>query len=212
MKLILLGAPGAGKGTQAETLSKELGIPTISTGNMLREAIQNQTPIGLAAKRFMDNGQLVPDDVIIGIVEERVARDDCRNGYILDGVPRTIAQAEALERFGVAIDNVVSIEIDDAVIEARMSGRRVCPRCGATYHIMANPPKIDGVCDSCGEELIIRKDDRPETVRDRLAVYHMLTEPLKSFYEQRGKLRVVQGNQPIEAVRRDILAALKETV
>ena len=212
MKLILLGAPGAGKGTQAETLSKELGIPTISTGNMLREAIQNQTPIGLEAKRFMDNGQLVPDDVIIGIVEERVARDDCRNGYILDGVPRTIAQAEALERFGVDIDNVVSIEIDDAVIEARMSGRRVCPRCGATFHIKANPPKTDGICDSCGNELIIRKDDRPETVRDRLAVYHMLTEPLKDFYEKRGKLRVVQGNQPINAVYREILTALGKSV
>ena len=212
MKLILLGAPGAGKGTQAETLSRELGIPTISTGNMLREAIQNQTPIGLEAKRFMDNGQLVPDDVIIGIVEERVARDDCRNGYILDGVPRTIAQAEALERFGVAIDNVVSIEIEDAVIEARMSGRRVCPRCGATSHIMANPPKTDGVCDSCGSELIIRKDDRPETVHDRLAVFHMLTEPLKDFYAKQGKLRIVQGDQPIHAVYREILTALGKSV
>ena len=212
MKLILLGAPGAGKGTQAETISKELGSPTISTGNMLREAIQNQTPIGLEAKRFMDNGQLVPDDVIIGIVEERVARDDCRNGYILDGVPRTIAQAEALERFGVAIDNVVSIEIEDAVIEARMSGRRVCPRCGATYHIMANPPKTDGVCDSCGSELIIRKDDRPETVHDRLAVFHMLTEPLKDFYAKQGKLRIVQGDQPIHAVYREILTALGKSV
>ena len=212
MKLILLGAPGAGKGTQAETISKELGIPTISTGNMLREAIQNQTPIGLEAKRFMDNGQLVPDDVIIGIVRERVARDDCGNGYILDGVPRTIAQAEALERMGVDIDNVVSIEIEDAVIEARMSGRRVCPQCGSTYHIMANPPKTDGICDNCGSELIIRKDDRAETVRERLAVYHMLTEPLKSFYEQRGKLRVVQGNQPINAVYREILTALGKSV
>ena len=212
MKLILLGAPGAGKGTQAETLSKELGIPTISTGNMLREAIQNQSPIGLEAQRFMDNGQLVPDDVIIGIVEERVARDDCKNGYILDGVPRTIAQAEALERFGVAIDNVVSIEIEDAVIEARMSGRRVCPRCGATYHIMANPPKTDGVCDSCGSELIIRKDDRPETVHDRLAVFHMLTEPLKDFYAKQGKLRIVKGDQPINAVYREILTALGKSV
>ena len=212
MKLILLGAPGAGKGTQAETISKELGIPTISTGNMLREAIQNQTPIGLEAKRFMDNGQLVPDDVIIGIVRERVARDDCQNGYILDGVPRTIAQAEALERMGVDIDNVVSIEIEDTVIEARMSGRRVCPQCGSTYHIAAHPPKTDGICDNCGSELIIRKDDRPETVHDRLAVYHMLTEPLKGFYEQRGKLRVVQGNQPINAVYREILTALGKSV
>ena len=212
MKLILLGAPGAGKGTQAETISKELGIPTISTGNMLREAIQNQTPIGLEAKRFMDNGQLVPDDVIIGIVEERVARDDCRNGYILDGVPRTIAQAEALERFGVAIDNVVSIEIEDAVIEARMSGRRVCGRCGASYHVTANPPKTEGVCDSCGGELVIRKDDRPETVRERLAVYHRLTEPLKDFYQARGKLRLVRGNQSIETVHLEILRALGKSV
>ena len=212
MKLILLGAPGAGKGTQAETISKELGIPTISTGNMLREAIQNKTPIGLEAKRFMDNGQLVPDDVVIGIVEERVAQDDCKNGYILDGVPRTIAQAEALERFGVAIDNVVSIEIEDSVIENRMSGRRVCGRCGASYHVTANPPKSEGVCDSCGGELVIRKDDRAETVRERLAVYHRLTEPLKDFYAQRGKLRCVQGNQPIDTVHREILSALGKGV
>ena len=212
MKLILLGAPGAGKGTQAETISRELGIPTISTGNILREAIQNKTPIGLEAKRFMDNGQLVPDDVIIGIVEARVARDDCQKGYILDGVPRTIAQAEALERFGVAIDNVVSIEIEDAVIEARMSGRRVCGRCGASYHIAANPPKTEGVCDSCGGELVIRKDDRPETVRERLAVYHRLTEPLKGFYEARGKLQIVDGNQPIGVVHDAILRALGKSV
>jgi len=209
MKLILLGAPGAGKGTQAETISRELSIPTISTGNILREAIRLGTPTGLKAKSFMDAGALVPDDVIIGIVEERVARPDCEAGYILDGVPRTIAQAEALERFGVEIDKVVSIEIDDAVIEARMSGRRVCGRCGASYHITANPPKISGVCDSCGGELVIRKDDRPETVRDRLAVYHRQTEALKGFYENLGKLVLVEGNQPIEAVHRDILAALR---
>ena len=212
MKLILLGAPGAGKGTQAETISKELGIPTISTGNILREAIQNQTPIGLEAKRFMDNGQLVPDDVIIGIVRERVARDDCANGYILDGVPRTIAQAEALERFGVDIDNVVSIEIEDAVIEARMSGRRVCSRCGASYHVTAHPPKTEGVCDSCGGELIIRRDDKPETVRERLWVYHQLTEPLKGFYETRGKLKIVEGNRPIGEVHDAILTALGKSV
>ena len=212
MKLILLGAPGAGKGTQADTISKELEIPTISTGNILREAIRNGTPTGLKAKSFMDQGALVPDDVIIGIVEERVARDDCRNGYILDGVPRTIAQAEALQRFGVEIDKVVSIEIDDAVIEARMSGRRVCGTCGASYHITANPPKHEGVCDNCGGELVIRKDDRPETVRDRLAVYHRQTEALKGFYENLGKLELVQGNQPIEAVHRDILKALGVSV
>jgi len=212
MKLILLGAPGAGKGTQAETISKELGIPAISTGNVLREAIRNKTSIGLEAKRFMDNGQLVPDDVVIGIVEERVARDDCKNGYILDGVPRTIAQAEALERFGVGIDNVVSIEIEDAVIEGRMSGRRVCSRCGASYHITENPPKTEGVCDECGGELIVRVDDKPETVRERLTVYHRVTEPLKDFYEARGKLRVVDGNQHIDSVHRAILAALGKSV
>lgn len=212
MKLILLGAPGAGKGTQADTISKELDIPTISTGNILREAIKNGTPTGLKAKSFMDQGALVPDDVIIGIVEERVSRDDCKNGYILDGVPRTIAQAEALQRFGVEIDYVVSIEIDDAVIEARMSGRRVCGRCGASYHITANPPKHDGVCDNCGGELVIRKDDRPETVRDRLSVFHKQTEALKGFYENLGKLKLVEGNQPIEAVHRDILKALGKSV
>ena len=212
MKLILLGAPGAGKGTQAETISAELGIPTISTGNILREAIKNGTPTGLRAKSFMDQGALVPDDVIIGIVRERVARDDCKNGYILDGVPRTLAQAEAMERLGVAVDCVVSIEIDDAVIEARMTGRRVCGSCGASDHIMANPPKIDGVCNLCGGELVIRKDDRPETVRERLKVFHQQTEALKGYYEKLGKLKLVAGNQPIEAVHRDILAALRERV
>ena len=212
MKLILFGAPGAGKGTQAELLSKEFEIPAISTGNMLREAIQNKTPVGLEAKRFMDNGQLVPDSVVIGIVEERVARDDCKNGYILDGVPRTIAQAEELERFGVAIDNVVSIEIEDSVIESRMSGRRVCSRCGASYHITENPPKIEAVCDDCGAALVIRPDDKPETVRERLAVYHRTTEPIKTFYASRGKLLTVDGNRPIHSVHHAILEALGKSV
>ena len=212
MKLILFGAPGAGKGTQAETISKELGIPTISTGNILREAIQNKTPIGLEAKRFMDKGQLVPDDVVIGIVEARVARDDCRNGFILDGAPRTIAQAEALERAGIAIDNVVSIEIEDSVIEGRMSGRRVCSRCGASYHVAENPPKIEGVCDDCGGPLVVREDDKPETVRERLLVYHQKTEPIKDFYKARGKLLVVDGNRPIRIVHNEILEALGKSV
>lgn len=208
MKLILLGAPGAGKGTQAEIISKKLNIPTISTGNILREAIKNGTEIGLKAKSFMDNGKLVPDDVIIGIVKERVSRDDCKNGFILDGVPRTIPQAEALEQQGVHFDRVVSIEIEDSVIEARMTGRRVCGTCGASFHVTANPPKVEGVCDLCGKELIVRKDDTPETVRNRLRVYHEQTEPLKDFYGKLGVLKLVEGDQPIEAATRDILAAL----
>ena len=208
MKLILLGAPGAGKGTQAEIISEKLHIPTISTGNILREAIKNGTEIGLKAKRFMDNGKLVPDDVIIGIVKERVSRDDCANGFILDGVPRTIPQAEALEQQGVHFDRVVSIEIEDSVIEARMTGRRVCGTCGASFHVTANPPKVEGVCDLCGKELIVRKDDTPETVKSRLKVYHEQTEPLKDFYEKLGVLKLVDGNQPIEAATGDILAAL----
>ncbi len=212
MNLILLGAPGAGKGTQAELLVEKLGIPAISTGNMLREAMANGTPVGKQAKHYMDNGLLVPDEVILGIVAERVAQPDCAKGFILDGVPRTLAQAEALEAKGVRIDHVVSIEIDDSVIEGRMTGRRVCSKCGASYHIVANPPKTEGVCDSCGSELIIRKDDAPETVRRRLDVYHAETEVLKDFYQKLGKLRIVEGNQPIEDANRDILKAVKALV
>ena len=212
MNLILLGAPGAGKGTQAEILVEKLGIPAISTGNMLREAMANGTPVGKQAKHYMDNGLLVPDEVILGIVAERVAQPDCAKGFILDGVPRTLAQAEALEAKNVRIDHVVSIEIDDSVIEGRMTGRRVCPKCGASYHIVANPPKSEGVCDSCGSELIIRKDDAPETVRRRLDVYHAETEVLKEFYQKLGKLRIVEGNQPIEDANRDILKAIKALV
>ena len=208
MRLILLGAPGAGKGTQAEIIAAKLHIPTISTGNILREAIKNGTETGLKAKSFMDQGMLVPDDVIIGIVRERLAHPDCANGYILDGMPRTIPQAQALLDQGVEIDRVVSIEIADEVIEARMTGRRVCGACGASYHVTANPPKTEGICNACGGELTIRKDDKPETVRHRLAVYHSETEALKGFYEKLGKLRLVEGNQPIEDATRDILAAL----
>ena len=170
MKLILLGAPGAGKGTQADILCKELDIPTISTGNILRAAIKNGTPTGMKAKAFMDEGKLVPDDVIIGIITERVAEEDCANGYILDGVPRTIAQAEALEKAGIVFDDVVSIEISDEVIMERMSGRRVCEHCGASYHLVAVPPKREGICDKCGGKLVQRKDDAPETVKARLEV------------------------------------------
>ena len=212
MNLILLGAPGAGKGTQAEILVEKLGIPAISTGNMLREAMANGTPVGKQAKHYMDNGLLVPDEVILGIVAERVAQPDCAKGFILDGVPRTLAQAEALEAKNIRIDHVVSIEIDDSVIEGRMTGRRVCGKCGASYHVVANPPKTEGVCDSCGSELIIRKDDAPETVRRRLDVYHAETEVLKDFYQKLGKLRLVEGNQPIEAANCDILKAIKAQV
>jgi adenylate kinase len=208
MNLILLGAPGAGKGTQAELLIEKLGIPSISTGNMLREAMKNGTELGKKAKQYMDEGALVPDDLILGIVAERVAQDDCAKGFILDGVPRTLAQAEALDAKGVRIDHVVSIEVDDEVIEGRMTGRRVCSKCGASYHIEANPPKTEGVCDLCAGELVIRKDDAPETVRKRLAIYHESTEVLKSYYEKQGKLLLIEGNQPIEAANEQILTAI----
>ena len=208
MRLILLGAPGAGKGTQAERIAAKLQIPTISTGNILREAIKNGTETGLKAKSFMDKGMLVPDDVIIGIIGERLSQPDCKNGYILDGVPRTIAQAEALQEQGIEIDYVLSLEIADEVIEKRMTGRRVCGTCGASYHITANPPKIEGICNVCGNPLVIRDDDKPETVRHRLEVYHQETEALKGFYEKLGKLRLIEGDQPIEDATRDILAVL----
>ena len=208
MNLILLGAPGAGKGTQAELLVKKLSIPAISTGNMLREAIANGTELGKKAKQFMDEGALVPDELILGIIGDRVAQSDCAKGFILDGVTRTLAQAEALEAKGIRIDHVVSIEVDDSVIEGRMTGRRVCGKCGASYHVVANPPKVDGVCDSCGSELVIRKDDKPETVRKRLEVYHATTEVLKDFYGKLGRLCVVNGDQSIEGANEDILKAI----
>ena len=208
MKLILLGAPGAGKGTQADILCKELDIPTISTGNILRAGIKNGTPTGMKAKAYMDEGKLVPDDVIIGIITERVAEDDCKNGYILDGVPRTIAQAEALEKAGIVFDDVVSIEISDEVIMERMSGRRVCEHCGASYHLVAVPPKQEGICDKCGGKLVQRKDDAPETVKARLEVYHKETEPLKAFYAQRGLLKSVENQATVEETSQAILHAL----
>ena len=208
MKLILLGAPGAGKGTQAELLVNKLSIPAISTGNMLREAMANGSELGKQLKQIMDSGSLVSDDVILSIVAERVSRDDCKNGFILDGVPRTLSQAKALDAAAVQIDHVVSIEIDDSVIEGRMTGRRVCAKCGASYHITANPPKTEGICDLCGAELVIRKDDAPETVRHRLEVYHETTEVLKAYYAGQGKLRLVNGNQPIEDAFRDVLKAI----
>ena len=208
MNLILLGAPGAGKGTQAELLMEKLSIPGISTGNMLREAIKNGTELGKKVKSYMDGGLLVPDELSMGIVAERVAQPDCANGFMLDGVPRTLAQAEALDAAGVRIDHVVSIEIDDSVIEGRMTGRRVCSACGASYHVVANPPKTEGVCDSCGGELIIRKDDAPETVRKRLEVYHAQTEVLMDYYGKQGKVRHIKGDQSIEGANEDILKAI----
>ena len=208
MNLILLGAPGAGKGTQAELLTKKLSIPSISTGNMLREAIANGTDLGKQVKQYMDEGALVPDELILDIVADRVAQSDCANGFILDGVPRTLAQAEALEAKGVHIDHVVSIEVADSEIEGRMTGRRVCSKCGASYHIVANPSKVEGICDLCGGDLIVRKDDAPETVRKRLEVYHASTEILKDFYGKLGRLRTVNGCQPIEDANRDILNAI----
>lgn len=208
MRLILLGAPGAGKGTQADILSDYLKIPTISTGNILRAAMAEGTPVGLKAKEYVDSGRLVPDDVIIGIIQERLAQDDCANGYILDGVPRTIPQAEAMENLGIVIDKALSIEVEDETIVERMSGRRTCKNCSRTFHLVYNPPKEEGKCDFCGGELNIRKDDLPETVRARLATYHKETEPLKQFYAERGKL-VKADNQPgIEATTAVIKEAL----
>ena len=208
MKLILLGAPGAGKGTQADILCKELDIPTISTGNMLRAAIKAGTETGKQAEAYMKAGKLVPDEVIIGIIHDRVAEDDCKNGYILDGVPRTIAQAESLEKAGIVFDDVISIEISDEVIMERMSGRRVCERCGASYHLVAVPPKQEGICDKCGGKLIQRHDDEPETVKHRLEVYHQETEPLKEFYAKRGLLKSVENQPTVAETSEAILRAL----
>ena len=212
MNMILLGAPGAGKGTQAELLVEKLGIPTISTGNMLREAMANGSDLGKQVKKYMDGGSLVPDEVIMSLVAERVAQPDCKNGFILDGVPRTLSQAQSIDAKGVRIDHVVSLEVDDGKIADRMSGRRVCTHCGASYHITNNPPKTEGICDLCGEKVAIRKDDEPETVKHRLEVYHASTEVLKDYYRAQGKLRLVCGDQPIEDANRDILKAIGVTV
>lgn len=210
MNLILLGAPGAGKGTQAEIICEKFSIPSISTGNIIRESVKNGTEMGLKAKSYMDSGELVPDAVVIGIIKERLAQDDCQNGFILDGFPRTIPQAEALDQMGVVIDRVVSIEVPDEKIAARMSGRRVCAKCGASYHLEYKKPANDGVCDACGGELIQRKDDAPETVIERLRVYHEQTEPLKDYYEKAGKLRLVEGQEQVADTTALTLAALKD--
>lgn len=208
MNLILLGAPGAGKGTQAEVISEKLSIPQISTGNILREAVKNGTECGIKAKSFMESGALVPDEVVIGILKDRIAEDDCKNGFILDGFPRTVPQAEALEKMGVNIDKVLSIDVEDAAIQARISGRRVCEKCGASYHIQYNPTKVDGICDKCGGNAVQRKDDAPETVIERLKTYHVQTAPLADFYAERGKLVRVKGQDGVAETSKLILEAL----
>lgn len=208
MNLILLGAPGAGKGTQAEILKDKLGIPTISTGNILREAVKNGTALGLEAKGYMESGNLVPDALVISIIKERLAEADCKNGFILDGFPRTVPQAEALDENGIQIDRAVEIAVSDEAIMARLSGRRVCIKCGAPYHIVSCPPPADNICPKCGGEIITRKDDLPETIKSRLEVYHSQTEPLKGFYEGKGKLTVVPGENGIEETSRLTLEAL----
>ena len=195
MRMILLGPPGAGKGTQAEAITKRLHIPAVSTGDILRDAVVRETPVGLKAKAFMDAGDLVPDEIIIGIVIERISRMDCNNGYILDGVPRTLIQAQALDEQGIDLDVVLSIEVSDDEILKRLGGRRVCPDCKATYHVISKPTEKDGICDSCGGSLATRKDDEQETIRNRLEAYHKETKPLKKYYEAQGILKAVDGHQ-----------------
>lgn len=208
MKIIFLGAPGAGKGTQAEIVSEHFGIPTISTGAIIRQAIKDGTPVGIAAKTYIDNGALVPDDVVIAIIRERLAAPDCVKGFILDGFPRTVPQAEALDRMGIRPDRVISLEVADGVIIDRMGGRRVCGDCGATYHTVSLPPKTEGVCDKCGAALSVRRDDKAEVVRDRLRVYHETTEPLKDFYASIGLLVSVEGADDVRETTARTLRAL----
>lgn len=209
MKIIFLGAPGAGKGTQAEKVSAALEIPAISTGNIIREAIANGTEMGTEAKKYTSTGALVPDDIVIGIIKERLVEDDCKNGFILDGFPRTVPQAEALDSMGVVIDRVISIEVDDERIIKRMSGRRSCPACGATYHVDYKPSENGTKCDVCGAELIIRADDKPEVVLSRLATYHEQTEPLKEYYGAKGVLKTVIGQEKVEDTTALTFEALK---
>lgn len=210
MRLILLGAPGAGKGTQAEVISEKYNIPTISTGNIIRAALKNGTEMGLKAKAYIDSGRLVPDDVVISIIKERLSEDDCQNGFILDGFPRTIPQAEALDNMNITIDKALSLEVADREIVKRMSGRRVCEKCGCSYHMEYKQPATEGICDACGGTLVIRKDDEPDTVIDRLDIYHKTTEPLKSYYKNQGKLIIVEGQPAVEDTIKLVLAALSE--
>ena len=208
MKIIFLGAPGAGKGTKAEIVAKRLGIPTISTGAIIREAISSGSELGIKAKKFIEEGRLVSDEVVIGIIKSRLAKSDCSKGFILDGFPRTVPQAVALDDMGVSLDKVVSIEVPDEVIVERMSGRRVCKKCGATYHVTDNPSKAGSRCDRCGEELTIRSDDAPEVVLSRLEIYHSTTEPLKDFYEAKGNLVLVDGVGTVEETAKRTFCAL----
>ena len=209
MKLILLGAPGAGKGTQAEFISEKCNIPTISTGNIIRAALKNGTEMGLVAKSYIDAGSLVPDEVVIGIVKERLSEEDCKNGYILDGFPRTIPQAAALDNMGDTVDVVLSIEVDDEEIVKRMSGRRVCEKCGTSYHTEFKKPEKEGICNLCGGNLVIRKDDEPPTVLNRLDVYHEQTEPLMAYYEKQGKLISVRGMDTVDETTKAVFKALE---
>ncbi|MBQ7353682.1 MAG: adenylate kinase [Clostridia bacterium] len=212
LKMIFLGAPGAGKGTQSDIVAEKYGIPTISTGVMIREAIKNDTELGRTAKAYAESGKLAPDEVVIGIIGERLSKDDCKNGFILDGFPRTVPQAEALDKMGVEINCVVSIEVADEKIVTRMSGRRACPKCGATYHIVYNPSKDGEKCEKCGEALSIRKDDAPEVVLDRLHIYHEQTEPLKDFYGKKGVLALVEGQEKVEDTTALTLSAIENAV
>ncbi len=209
MNIILLGAPGAGKGTQAAVICEHLNIPTISTGNIIREALRTGTEMGLKAKSFMDAGKLVPDEVVIGIIEERLQNEDCKNGFILDGFPRTIPQAEALDKMGVVIHKVIDIEVPDEVIVTRLSGRRVCEKCGRPYHIVDLKPQVEGVCDDCTGALIQRKDDHIDTVKARLEIYHAETEPLKDYYGAQGKLTIVEGQAKVEDTTKLTIAAVE---
>lgn len=209
MKLMFLGAPGAGKGTQAEIVSERYGIPAISTGALLREAMSAGTELGRKAKSYIDGGALVPDDVVIGIIKERLAAEDCRNGFILDGFPRTVAQAQALDEMGIHMDAVISIEVADEDIVKRLGGRRLCGKCGASYHTEYKPTSVDGKCDKCDGELIIRADDKPEVIKSRLAVYHEQTEPLKGFYAEKGVLKTVVGQEKIDDTTALTIAAIE---
>lgn len=209
MKLIIVGAPGAGKGTQAEIICQKLSIPAISTGNLIRAAMKKGTEIGLQVKQYMESGELVPDDIVIAMLRERLTEPDCSTGYILDGFPRNVAQAHALDQMGIVIDKVIDLEVDDDTIERRLSGRRICQGCGASYHTEFKPSARGEVCDKCGDALITRKDDEPATVRRRLRVYHEQTEPLKEYYLAAGKLIVVKGQELLEDTTKRTLAALE---